>query len=159
MKALSFIGKIFGFLGRLFKGHAGDIAQALAPLAQQAVTGLLKNDRPFLEVKREAFVGLQALALARGLRAADHLLNYLIAVEITKAAGDPLEAIIDDGLEAARQAVLSVEKAGKNVEDAPKFSEAWVRLRQELHAQGKSWLTGDRMINLLIETAVRKFKH
>jgi len=154
---------IFAAIGRLiasiFKGRTGRIVEQIALIVEAIVRELMG---------RVDLTGAQKFKLARamiieraaeeGLEYADHAINLAIEWEVTKARGDPIEQILDEGLELARAIVKKVS-AGDLAGDEERRDRAVYLLKTRLLREGKNWLTSAHTLNLLVEAAVAGYKN
>jgi len=158
---MGFFG-IFKSIGRwiaaIFKGRAGEVIEKLTPVAEKIVRDLMTGDLPGPARFEEARRRLIEEAVAEGIEWAEHALNLLIELEVTKAKGDAIEQILDEGLELAREVVNSVD-TGFLAGDSERRERAVNWLKMKLLKEGKQWLTSTHLLNLLIEAAVASFKN
>jgi len=154
--AVIFFGLI-RFFASIFKGRTGAVVEALQPLAEKIVGELMDSDLSGPERRTKAEETLKLAAIEAGLKEADHAIGLLIELEVTKAKGDPLEQVLDEGLEAARQVVKSINASDLSG-DAERRAAALAKLTADFLAAGKNWLCTTHTLNLLIEAAVSSFK-
>jgi len=158
---MSIFGKIFGGLiwifALIFKGRTGEIIAELEPVGHEIVSGLMDSEKPGTERFKEAFQKIKEAAIEQGIETADHAIEMLIEFEVTKANDDPLESILDEGLESAREVIQSIN-ASDLAGDAERKAAAIEQLTEKLKSEGKEWLLSTRTLNLLIVAAVSSFK-
>ena len=158
---MSIFGKIFGGLiwifALIFKGRTGEIIAELKSVGQEIVGDLMDSDLPGTERFKVAFQKIKEAAIEQGIEAADHAIEMLIELEVTKANDDPLEKIFDEGLEAAREVIQSIN-ASDLAGNAERKAAAVEQLIERLKSEGKEWLLSTRTLNLLIAAAVSSFK-
>jgi len=154
----SIIFGIIHLIAAIFKGRTGNIIEKLTPVARDVVGGLMDSDMSGPDKFEEAKKSILAAAVEQGLEAADHAIGLLIEMEVTRAKGDALEEILDNGLEAAREIISSIN-ASDLTSSSARRAEAFSRLKVALIDKGKELFTKEHTLNLLIEAAVSSFKN
>lgn len=157
--ALSFIASLFALRSRpaekrsYLEGHplealGDDLAEMIVKLDNKQLTGGQKF--------RSALMTLKAIAVQRGVEAADWALTELIEKEVTASRGDPLEQVIDQGLGTAQEVLRAVDVQAIANGDAATRDAAVSALKDKLIGEGKSWLLSTHTLNLLLAAAVSK---
>jgi len=152
-----FLKKIGGFFAKAFSRLVNVFIEDFEDVAGQIVGLLMLADMPGSRKFKIALSVLAGYAAKEGKRFISHAARLLIELEVTKERDDDLERIIDEGLEAARLAVESVNELDM-VGDNDRRKAAVAKLRADLIAAGKEWLTEKNILHVLIELAVASIK-
>ncbi len=150
-------GAIGGFFETVFSGIVHVFIEDFEEVAHKIVSLLFYAAVPGAEKLRMAFEVLKGYALVSGKKFILHAARLLIELEVTKAKGDDLEKVIDEGLELARQAVAAINDSDLTGDEERLFA-AMEKLRHDLVSVGKEWLTAEHLLRVLIELAVSAAK-
>lgn len=152
-----FLKKVGGFFASAFSSLVNIFIEDFEDMAGQIVRLLILADMPGSQKFETALAVLAGYAAKSGKKFITHAARLLIELELTEAKGDDLERIIDEGLEAARLAVEAVNELDM-VGDNDRRKAAVAKLRNDLNAAGKEWLTENNILHVLIELAVAAAK-
>lgn len=162
---LSFVSSLFtlrsaGGTATTTTGHPvytdGDPWDALRADASEIIAKLMDRAIPGTDKFKSALKTLEAIAIQRGVEAVDWALTELIEKEVTTAKGDAIEQVLDEGLETARQVVISTDVKAIAFGNEDARDAAIAALKDKLIADGKSWLLAEHTLRLLIAAAVAK---
>ena len=152
-----FFKTIGGFFKTVLSGLVQVFIEDFEDVAEKIVLLLMFSDQPGGKKFETALAVLKGYAATEGKKFINHAARLLIQLELTEAEGDDLERIVDEGLGAARQAVEAVNEFDL-VGDDERRDAAAIKLRDDLIAAGKQWLTKPRTLHTLIELAVANLR-
>lgn len=137
----------------LFRYYSEDALYLIEDIAAGIILDLMAGDKPGSEKFEEALKRLKVRVVKDGFKVYNHVLQRILEKRVTQSHGDDLEAIIDDGLHLAIEAVKAVD-ATDLVGDSVRRDAAVRVLSQKVKEAGRTWLDVPHILHVLIQYAV-----